>query len=64
MSDDVIALVITLAIIALFFVWVPLLNLVCPPCGRFLERRRLQKEHNKDKNVDKGRPAATAAIRN
>jgi hypothetical protein len=43
MSDDAIALVITIAIIALFFVWVPLLNFVCPPCGRFLERLRLQK---------------------
>jgi hypothetical protein len=38
MSDEVIALIITIAIIALFFVWVPLLNFVCPPCGRFLER--------------------------
>jgi len=44
MSDDVIAVLITIAIIALFFVWVPLLNFVCPPCGRFLERLRLQKE--------------------
>jgi hypothetical protein len=44
MSEEVIALVITIAIIALFFVWVPLLNFVCPPCGRFLERRRLQKD--------------------
>ena len=40
MSDEIIALVITIAIIALFFLWVPLLNLVCPPCGRFLERLR------------------------
>jgi hypothetical protein len=46
MSDEVIALVITIAIIALFFVWVPLLNLVCPPCGRFLERQR-QKDPTK-----------------
>jgi hypothetical protein len=46
MSDEVIALVITIAIIALFFVWVPLLNLVCPPCVRFLERRR-QKDPTK-----------------
>jgi len=44
MSDDVIALLVTIAIIALFFVWVPLLDFICPPCGRFLERRRLQKE--------------------
>jgi hypothetical protein len=43
MPDDTIALIITIAIIALFFVWVPLLNLVCPPCGRFLEQRRSQK---------------------
>jgi len=43
MSDDVIAVLITIAMIAMFFVWVPLLNFVCPPCGRFLERRRLQK---------------------
>jgi hypothetical protein len=41
MSDEVIAVVITIAIVALFFVWVPLLNLVCPPCARFLERRRI-----------------------
>jgi hypothetical protein len=50
MSEDVIALVITLAIIALFFVWVPLLNFVCPPCGRFLESRRLQKEAIKERS--------------
>jgi hypothetical protein len=40
MSDEIIALIITIAIIALCVVWVPLLNLVCPPCGRFLERWR------------------------
>jgi hypothetical protein len=50
MSDEVIALAITIAIIALFFVWVPLLNLVCPPCGRFLERWRLQKAFAKDRS--------------
>jgi hypothetical protein len=44
MSDEVTAFVITIAIIALFFVWVPLLNFVCPPCGRYLERLRPQKE--------------------
>jgi hypothetical protein len=44
MSDEVIALIITIAIIALFFVWVPLLDFICPPCGRFLARWRLPKE--------------------
>jgi hypothetical protein len=54
MSDEVTALVITIAIIALFFVWVPLLNFVCPPCGRFLERLRHQKQP--------GKPRASAAV--
>jgi hypothetical protein len=48
MSDEAIALIITIAIIALLFAWVPLLNWVCPPCGRFLERCRYQKEAYKD----------------
>jgi len=58
MSDDVIALLITIAIIALFFVWVPFLEFVCPPCGRFLQRRRRQKE----KAMPKERPSV-AVIR-
>jgi hypothetical protein len=51
MSDEAIALVVTLAILALFFLWVPLLNLICPPCGRFLARQRLQKETAANKRV-------------
>jgi hypothetical protein len=47
MSDEVIAAVITIAVIALLFAWVPFLNLVCPPCARLLERRRLQKNATK-----------------
>ena len=64
MSDETIALIITLAIFALFFVWVPLLNFVCPPCGRFLARRRLLKEKPVDQvdQVEKERPYV-AAIR-
>jgi hypothetical protein len=50
MSDEVIAIIITIAIIALFFVWVPLLNFVCPPCGRFLERWRHQKNAPKERS--------------
>jgi hypothetical protein len=44
MSDEAIAIVITIAIIALFLVWVPFLNLICPPCGRLLDRLRLPKD--------------------
>jgi len=44
MPEETLALVITIAIIALFFAWVPFLNLICPLCSRFLERRRLRIE--------------------
>jgi hypothetical protein len=42
MSDKMLALVITVAIIALLFAWPAFLNFVCPPCGRFLTRRRMK----------------------
>jgi len=42
MSDDIVAVIIPLIAIAIIFAWVPLLNLICPPCGRALERRRSQ----------------------
>jgi hypothetical protein len=49
MSDDAVALIITVAIFAVFFAWMPLLNSICPPCSRFLERRRAQKNTPKEK---------------
>jgi hypothetical protein len=42
MLDDILAVIIPLVAIAIIFAWVPLLNLICPPCGRALERRRFQ----------------------
>jgi len=53
MSDNVIALVITIAIIALFFAWMPILNFICPPCGRFVAKYRLQRPQD-----EKPHPAA------
>src|ERR1700729_944989 len=38
MSDSLVALLITLAILASMLIWVPLLELICPPCSRFLVR--------------------------
>jgi len=43
MSEQALSLIITIAIIALVFAWVPFLNFVCRPCGRALERLRLRK---------------------
>src|SRR5258708_416628 len=48
MSEEALALVITIATFGLFFAWVPFLHLVCPPCSRLLDRRRLQKELAKE----------------
>jgi len=48
MSNDVAAIVITAAIFAVLFAWVPLLSLICPPCGRLLERLRTQRSSPKE----------------
>ncbi|HEX3968185.1 MAG TPA: hypothetical protein VHW70_09495 [Edaphobacter sp.] len=34
MSDSIVALLIPLAMIAIAFAWVPMLNHICPPCRR------------------------------
>jgi hypothetical protein len=47
MSEEITALFITITIIAVHFAWIPILNLVCPPCARLLERRRLRKRADK-----------------
>jgi hypothetical protein len=50
MSENFIALLITIAIITLIFAWVPflhLINLICRPSARSLERRHLQKDAGK-----------------
>jgi hypothetical protein len=44
MSEAKIALMVTVAILLLMFVWVPILNFVCPPCGRAIERLREKKK--------------------
>jgi hypothetical protein len=49
MSDEVTAIVITIAILALIIAWVPFLDLVCLPCGRFLEWRRCRKDTAKER---------------
>ena len=60
MSEEIIALIITIAIIALLFAWAPFLNFICPPCGRFLAQRRMEKETIEDQKI---RKQSVAAIR-
>jgi hypothetical protein len=40
MSIDLIAMLTMAATIVVMVLWVPLLDVICPPCRRFLERRR------------------------
>lgn len=40
MSEDLLATVITVVLLAAMFAWVPILQAICPPCSRFFERRR------------------------
>lgn len=40
MSEQTLSIVITVLVIGLMFVWVPVLEFICPPCGRALERLR------------------------
>lgn len=42
MSDGIIALIIPLVALAIIVVWVPFLNLICPPRGRSLEQEALE----------------------
>jgi hypothetical protein len=44
MSEQILCVMITVLIIALMFVWVPVLEFLCPPCGRALERFRSRKQ--------------------
>ena len=43
MSEQTLSIAITVLVIALMFVWVPVLEFICPPCGRALERLRSRK---------------------
>jgi hypothetical protein len=44
MSEATLSIVITVLVIGLMFVWVPVLEFICPPCSRALERFRSKKE--------------------
>jgi hypothetical protein len=43
MSEQTLCIIITVLVIALMFVWVPILEFICPPCGRAIERLRRKK---------------------
>jgi cytochrome c oxidase assembly protein Cox11 len=58
MSDEMISLIVTVAIIGLLFAWPPFLNFICPPCGRFLTQRRAEKQAIEKQVIEKGSTAA------
>lgn len=40
MSEQILSIFITVLVIVLMLVWVPVLEFICPPCVRALERFR------------------------
>lgn len=40
MSEQVLSIFITVLVIVLMLVWVPVLEFICPPCRRAIERFR------------------------
>ncbi len=42
MSDYILAIIFPLASLAIIFIWVPLLNLICPPCTSSFAQRYFQ----------------------
>ncbi len=41
MSENLVATLLTLGIVAAIFAWPPMLQVVCPACSRLLNRRKL-----------------------
>jgi hypothetical protein len=45
MFVDLIVMLVMAATIVLMVLWVPLLDVICPPCRRFLERQTKSREY-------------------
>jgi hypothetical protein len=60
MSDEVIALIVTIAILALLFAWAPFLSFICPPCSRYLAQRRREEETVAKQSIKK--PSSVVTI--
>jgi hypothetical protein len=58
MSEQTLCILITVLVIALMFVWVPILEFVCPPCGRAIERLRQKRS---PQTMQEGRVSKTGA---
>lgn len=50
MSEKVVAVLLSFGLLGGMFLWVPLLEAICPPCSRFvrLRRRRLSEPDAED----------------
>ena len=59
MSDEVIAVIVTILILALLFAWAPFLNFICPPCSRYLAQRRMERKMVAKQSIKKTSSVAT-----
>ena len=61
MSDDSIHLIVTIAIIAVMFAWVPFVNVICPPGWRSTRpSEKKEQEAQPEKSLPQARPPKPA----
>ena len=50
MTVYIVAVLFPLAALAIIFAWVPLLNLICPPCTSSFAQRYFQEQFSKERS--------------
>jgi hypothetical protein len=50
MTVYIVAILFPLAALAIIFAWVPLLNLICPPCTNSFAQRYFQEQFSKERS--------------
>lgn len=62
MSDDSIHLIVTIAIIALMFAWVPFVNVICPPGWRSTRPSEKKETQPETQSLPQARPKRPVAV--
>jgi hypothetical protein len=63
MSEQILSIFITVLVIALMFVWVPVLEFICPPCRRALERLRSKRAKGEVRQAGQRRAETSFTLR-
>ena len=60
MSEKVLAVLLSFGLLGGMFLWVPILEFLCPPCSRFFRSRRLSLPATADSRDDQDEIARVA----